>query len=197
MRNYLTYTCIVFLSCCILFLTGCNSQPEKSLPVLGQASKDFNLTNQDNQVVTKKLFHNKVVVTDFFFTTCPSICPIMKRQMHRVYIEFQNHPGVLFFSHTIDPEHDTVDILRDYATGLGIKTEKWQLVTGEQDDIFALAKHYMLGAMKDDKAPGGYLHSGSFVLLDTEQNIRGYYNGTDETEVDELISDLKALLKND
>lgn len=164
---------------------------------MGEVSKDFTFINQDNQKVTPAVFADKVVITDFFFTTCPSICPIMKRQMHRVYEIYKETPDVLFFSHTIDPEHDTAEVLHNFAKGLGAETQKWQMVTGDQDEIFAMAKHYMLGAMKNEDVPGGYIHSGSFVLVDKMKRIRGYYNGTDEAEVDTLITDLRILLDED
>lgn len=177
----------------ILLLTGCDRQRGRALPVFGQISENFSLYNQDNEKIDISIFDNKVYVADFFFTSCPSICPIMKRQMFRVYEAFKKNPEVLLFSHSIDPEHDTVEVLKNFSAGLGIETEKWQMVTGEQDHIFALAKHYMLGAMKSDQAPGGYIHSGSFVLVDKKRKIRGYYDGTNSEEIDQLILDLKIL----
>jgi len=173
-----------------LYLSGCDSRSIDDFPVLGEVSRDFSFVNQDNEVVTPAVFQDKVYVTDFFFTTCPAICPIMTRQMTRVYEAIKDDPGVLLLSHTIDPEHDTVEVLKNYADGLGIETAKWHLVTGPQDEIFAMAKHYMLAAMKYEEAPGGYLHSGSFVLVDRERQIRGYYDGTDPEAVDRLIDDL-------
>lgn len=175
-------------------LSGCQDSADKQLPVIAKATREFSLHNQDNQVVNRALFRDRIVVTDFFFTTCPSICPIMKRQMHRVYERFKDTPDVLLFSHSIDPEHDTVEVLRNYADGLGIKTSSWQMVTGNQDEIFALAKHYMLGALKNEEVPGGYIHSGSFVLIDRNGQIRGYYNGTEEQEVNQLMIDMEILI---
>ncbi len=180
----------------IFSLPGCDQASKHDLPVYGQVEMDFALYNQDNQKVDLSVFNNKVYVTDFFFTSCPSICPIMKRQMLRVYDAFKDTPGTLLFSHTIDPEHDTVEVLKNFSAGLGIETKKWQMVTGEQDEIFALAKQYMLGAMKSEQAPGGYIHSGSFVLVDKKRNIRGYYDGTNKEEVDRLIRDFKMLVSN-
>lgn len=183
----------LFLPICLL-LSGCDSGSSKNeLPVYGEITTDFHLKNQDNQDVDISVVKDKIYVTDFFFTTCPSICPIMKRQMLRVYEAFEDSPDVLLLSHTIDPEHDTVEVLKNFSEGLGIQTEKWQMVTGEQDEIFGLAKHYMLAAMKNDDSPGGYIHSGSFVLIDQNKKIRGYYDGTNKQEVDQLISDLKQL----
>lgn len=197
MKRHFLYSCyplLVILLLPLLLFSACSNQPEKKLPIMGEISKDFTFINQDSQEVTPAVFTDKVVITDFFFTTCPSICPIMKRQMHRVYEVYKETPDVLFFSHTIDPEHDTPEVLHNFAAGLGADTQKWQMVTGDQDEIFAMAKHYMLGAMKNEDVPGGYIHSGSFVLVDKKKRIRGYYNGTDEAEVDALITDLRILL---
>lgn len=178
-----------------VLVCSCENRSADELPVLGEVSRDFSFRDQDNELVTPAVFAGKIYVTDFFFTSCPSICPIMKRQMVRVYEAYVDEPQVLLLSHTIDPEHDTVEVLRNFADGLGIKAHKWHLVTGAQDDIFAMAKHYMLAAMKYEEAPGGYLHSGSFVLVDTAGKIRGYYDGTDTQEVDKLIRDIKLLLR--
>ncbi len=114
--------------------------------------------------------------------------------MYIVYQPIEDTPGVLLFSHTIDPETDTVEVLKNYADGLQIKTNKWQLVTGPQEEIFDMAKNYMLGVLKDDTNPDGYIHSGHFVLVDKERKIRGYYSGTDAKDVDRLIADLKEVI---
>lgn len=184
-----------FLIFLLSLLTGCEKKSEEKFRVYGEVSQDFQFRNQDNEPVTLETFDGKVVITDFFFTTCPSICPIMKRQMVRIYEAYPNQADLLLFSHTIDPDHDTVEILKNYSEGLGIETERWQLVTGPQEEIFAAAKdNYMLGALKDENSPGGYIHSGSFVLIDKDKKIRGYYDGTDAKEVDQLISDLKEFI---
>ena len=178
------------------FMAGCDKKSDEKFRVYAEVTQDFSFHNQDNQIVTKDIFNDKVVITDFFFTTCPAICPIMKRQMFRIYEAYPDQPDLLLFSHTIDPEHDTVEILKNYSEGLGIETEKWQLVTGPQEEIFEIAKNnYMLGALKDENSPGGYIHSGSFVLIDKNKKIRGYYDGTDAKEVDQLILDLMEFLE--
>lgn len=186
----------VLLFLFLVVLAGCEGGGSKAeLPVYGEISMDFLLRNQDNQEVTPLIFKKKIYVADFFFTTCPTICPLMKRQMLRVYEAYEDSPGVLLFSHTIDPDHDTVEVLKNFSEGLGISSKKWQMVTGAQDEIFALAKHYMLAAMKNDQSPGGYIHSGSFVLVDQNKKIRGYYDGTNKEEVDQLIYDIKKLTR--
>jgi len=177
------------------FVAGCEKKSDEKFRVYTEVTQDFSFHNQDNQIVTKDVFNDKVVITDFFFTTCPAICPIMKRQMYRIYEAYPDQPDLLLFSHTVDPEHDTVEILKNYSEGLGIETERWQLVTGPQEEIFEVAKtNYMLGALKDENSPGGYIHSGSFVLIDKNKKIRGYYDGTDAKEVDRLILDIKEFI---
>ena len=179
----------------IFALAGCKSSNEKKFRVYGVAKHPFSLHNQDNQVVTEAILKDKVYVTDFFFTTCPTICPLMKRQMVRIYEAYDNNPDLVLVSHTVDPETDTVEVLHNFAEGLGIETKRWQLLTGPQEEIFAIAKNnYMLGALKDENSPGGYIHSGSFVLVNKDKKILGYYDGTDAKEVDKLITDLRGLL---
>ena len=157
---------------------------------------DFSFTNQDNQTVTQADFNNKVYVADFFFVTCPTICPIMKKNMLTVYQEFKDNPDVKILSHTIDPEHDNPDILKKYATDLGITGSMWQFVTGDREKIYDIGqKHYMVSAMEDSSEAGGYIHSGAFVLIDKDRHIRGMYDGTTEEGTNKLKEDLKSLLK--
>ncbi|PHR26283.1 MAG: SCO family protein [Desulfotalea sp.] len=178
-----------------ILLMGCEQNNNDKFRVFGEVTEDFQFRNQDNQLITRDIFNGKVVVTDFFFTRCLSICPIMKRQMARIYAAYPNQKDLLLFSHTIDPDNDTVEVLKNYSKGLGIKTESWQMVTGPQEEIFTIAKsNYMLGALKDENSQDGYIHSGSFVLIDKNHKIRGYYDGTDEKAVDRLIVDLKEFL---
>ncbi|WP_028585682.1 SCO family protein [Desulfogranum mediterraneum] len=192
-RNTLQPSLLLML-CLLLALPACRRQPPP-LPILGSVQLDFALQDQDGQTVTPATFQDSIYVTDFFFTTCPTICPIMKSQMVRVYEAFRNQPRVLLLSHTIDPEHDTVSVLQSYAQGLEIDASRWHLVTGPKRAIYGLAKHYMLGVVESPQAPGGYLHSGSFCLIDRHRRIRGYYDGTDGAEVDRLIADIRRLLE--
>lgn len=155
---------------------------------------DFAFINQDSQVVTSLTVQDKVYVTDFFFTTCPTICPKMKSQMLRIYEAFEDDPQVMLLSHTIDPKHDTVAVLRDYADRLQVNSDKWHFVTGEKDSIYSIALQYMVSAMEDEEEPGGFVHSGAFVLVDQNRHVRGIYDGTDPAQVDRLIRDIPALL---
>ena len=186
---------IFFFSVIIMLSGGCDSNRESGLPVIGEVNRAFSFLNQENKEITPEALAEKVYVTDFFFTSCPSICPLMKRQMARVYEVFkEQREDFMLLSHSIDPEHDTVEVLRNYSDGLDVDPAMWLMVTGDQDEIFAMAKHYMLGAMKNDDVPGGYIHSGSFVLVDRRKRIRGYYDGTDPEKVDQMIADIRRLL---
>lgn len=192
-----------------------NKSSEEKLPVLGQRQyvdkkvnsqtvtdtvyhtiADFEFVNQDNAVVTNETFKDKIYIADFFFTSCPTICPVMKKEMLRVYDEFKDNDEVLFLSHTIDPDYDTVALLHDYAERLGVSSDKWHFVTGEKEKIFDMGlKSYMVTAMEDEKAPGGLIHSGAFILVDKDRRVRGMYDGTVKEEVDVLINDIHRLLK--
>ncbi|GAA3994188.1 hypothetical protein GCM10022408_00530 [Hymenobacter fastidiosus] len=156
----------------------------------------FRLTNQDGQVITNQTFANKVYITDFFFATCPSICPKMQSELLRVYDQFKGDPRVNFLSHTIDPAHDSIPVLRDYAQRLGIQdAARWHFATAPHDTIFALARAYMTAAQVDKAVPGGYAHSGAFALVDPQRRIRGVYDGMNPLEVQRLLDDLPVLLR--
>jgi protein SCO1/2 len=175
-----------------------NDQGEKeALPVMNQEPlKPFSFMNQDSQMVSQTDVAGKVHVTDFFFTSCPTICPRMKANMLTVYEEFRDDDRVILLSHSIDTRHDSVPVLKEYAERLEVKAPRWSFVTGEKDDIMGMARNYMVTAMEDSLAPGGYAHSGAMILLDKDRNIRGYYDGTSEEETGEMIADMKRLLGN-
>ena len=123
----------------------------------------------------------------------------MKTQMLRVYNEFYDEDRLLILSHTIDPEHDNVEVLHEFSRRLGVNSNKWHFVTGEKEDIYEIGQNsYMVTAMEDENEPGGFLHSGAFILVDKNRIIRGIYDGTDATQVDRLIKDIpKLLLENE
>jgi protein SCO1/2 len=195
---------IPIIACC-LWLASCTVQ-EKPLPIFGErqivngdtvyhAIKDFQFVNQDSVSVTKETVQGKIYVADFFFTTCRTICPIMKSQMVRVNEAIKEMPDVLILSHSIDPEYDTVGLLHDYAERLGAKSDKWYFVTGRpRDYVFDLAQtSYFSTAMEDKSEPDGFVHSGAFLLVDKEGRLRGKYDGTKEDDVNRLIEDIKRL----
>lgn len=189
-------------------VAACNFEGKK-LPILGPREvingdsvyhqiPEFAFVNQDSVVVSSKDFDDKIYVADFFFTSCPTICPTMKTQLLRVYEKYKDNPKVGILSHTIDPRHDTVAVLKSYRDRLGVKGETWQFVTGKQADIYEIGeKSYMVTAQEDAAAvdEGGFIHSGAFLLVDSKRHIRGMYDGTKEKEVSKLLRDMDLLLK--
>lgn len=156
----------------------------------------FRFVNQDSVPVTNETFSDKIYVADFFFTTCRTICPIMKTQMLRVYEKVKDDDEVLILSHTIDPEYDTVALLHDYAERLGVESDKWHFVTGDKDAIYTIAqKSYFSTALEDKTSPDGFIHSGAFLLIDKRGRIRGKYDGTVPADVDQLVKDIGRLKK--
>jgi len=155
---------------------------------------DFKLVNQNGDTITQKDYEDKIYVADFFFTTCQSICPIMTKNMGDIQKLILNDPEVKLLSHTVTPEIDSVAQLKKYATEKGVITDKWNLVTGDKKQIYALArKSYM--AVQDDGDGGPYdmIHTENFMLVDKEKRVRGYYDGTKEEEIKKLLKDIKIL----
>lgn len=196
----------------LLFLVGC--QTEDKLPILGQKEvvtrtqngktvtdsvehtiPDFRFVSQYGDTVSAQTLDGKIYVADFFFTTCPTICPKMKTQLKRVYDRFKGNPKVMLLSHTIDPRHDSVAVLREFAQSLGVEGRQWLFVTGDRETIYEIGeKSYMVTAAEDASAPGGVVHSGAFILVDTKKRIRGIYDGTTQDGVDRLMTDMDKLL---
>jgi protein SCO1 len=185
---------------------GCQGKEEK-LPIFGERSAigpdtvfhtiaPFRFVDQDSASITNETFAGKIYVADFFFTTCRTICPIMKTQLLRVYEATRDMQDVLILSHTIDPEYDTVALLRDFARRLGVESKKWHFVTGVRDSIYKIAQtSYFATAMQDRTEPDGFIHSGAFLLIDKARRIRGKYDGTKEDDVNRLIRDIGQLRK--
>jgi protein SCO1 len=190
-----------------LLLIACGK--ETPLPIFGQRElvgtdtvyhtiAPFQFVDQDNAVITNSTFKDHIYVADFFFTSCRTICPLMKTQMLRVYEATAKMPDVKILSHTIDPEYDTVALLHDFAERLGVTSDRWHFVTGVKDSIYKIAQtSYFATAMEDKSEPDGFIHSGAFLLIDKKQRIRGKYDGTKGVEVNKLIADIKKLRRED
>ncbi|MEM7297297.1 MAG: SCO family protein [Bacteroidota bacterium] len=191
----------------VVLIAACSQKSEDKLPFLGNTIfeendtiyhtiQDFELLDQDGTIISNETVSDQVYVADFFFTSCPTICPKMKTQMMRVYNKFEGNPEVIFLSHTIDPTYDTIPLLKDYADRLGVNADQWKFLWGEQEDVYDLAeKSYMSIADEDTEAPGGFVHSGAFLLVDKDRRVRGFYDGTVPEQVDVLMNDIDKLLK--
>ena len=178
----------------------------ETLPVLGNVEidgsdtsyhtiPDFSFINQDSQVINNATFANKAYVVDFFFISCPTICPTVTKQMLRVHDRFKEEDRLLLLAHTIDPKRDTIGRLANYGKNLGVTSEKWHFVTGEKDAIYEIADDYFSVAIENPDAPGGFDHSGRLILIDQDRQVRSFCNGTDPESVDRFMRDIDILLK--
>lgn len=153
----------------------------------------FELVNQDGQSSNIDLWNGKIVVVDFFFSHCPSICPKMTASLKSVQNAF-DEKEIWITSFSIDPERDDPEQLKKYAGKFQINTANWQLLTGDKKDIYKLARNgFMIVATDGDGGEDDFIHSEKLVLIDKQKRIRGYYNGTDKQEVTKLIQDIKKL----
>ncbi|AFD06957.1 SCO family protein [Solitalea canadensis] len=198
----------------VLAFVGCNKTDDSKLPILGrrepvtkmvdgkevidtlyQTIQPFRFVNQDSQWVSNETFKDKIYVADFFFTSCPTICPIMKKNMLVVYDKFKGNPEVGILSHSIDPRHDSVSVLKKFAHKIGVEGNQWNFITGNRDTIYSIAESsYLTTAKEDNTQPGGIVHSGAFILVDKDRHIRGVYDGTNTEAVEQMMKDMDKLL---
>ncbi len=197
----------------VLLWSACkfNDNGKKVLPILGnrhavskavngqtvvdtvyQTIPSFSYINQYGDSISNKNLDGNIYVADFFFTTCPTICPIMQRNMLDVYKAFKDSTGVKIISYTIDPQHDSVPVLKKYADKLGIAGNTWWLLQGRKNETYQIAKSYLVSVQEKNPA-GEYIHDGFFILIDKKKRVRGTYDGTDPKEVSKLIEDIKVL----
>lgn len=161
----------------------------------GHTISDFNLINQNGTVITQNDYAKKVFVTDFFFTRCPSICPVMTNNMEKLQNEFLKDERVKLLSISVTPEMDSIPILKSYAKKNGAITTKWNITTGYKKHIYELARKSFFAV--NDIGDGGlqdFIHTPNFVLVDTKKRIRGIYDGTQDDEIQRLIQDIKRIL---
>jgi protein SCO1/2 len=155
----------------------------------------FRLQNQNGEWITEEKFKDKIYITDFFFTSCPGICPKMTNNMLVLQEAFQEETDVLLLSHSVTPEYDSVSVLANYATIKGVNASKWDLVTGDRAEIYDLGRNFYF--VEEDlgleKAADDFLHTENFVLVDQNRHIRGIYNGLNATAIQQLIADVKTL----
>jgi len=166
---------------------------------------DFEFTNQDGELITNSFYNNKVYVVEFFFTTCPTICPKMNKNMGTIQNKFYGNPNFGIASFSINPTHDTPQILKEYAKKHGATLKNWNFLTGNKDKIYKLANTgFTLYAGVDSNAEGGFEHSGMFALVDKNGNIRSrldeygnpiaFYDGLNPKEIHKIIEDITILL---
>jgi len=156
---------------------------------------DFRLINQNGKLITQEDYLDKIYVTDFFFTRCPSICPIMTDNLIKIQEEFFDNDDIMLLSLSVTPIMDSVPVLREYADKKGVIDSKWNITTGDKKHIYELArKSYFAVVEEGDGGLQDFIHTPNFVLVDKKKQIRGIYDGTDDDEILRLISDIRILL---
>lgn len=156
---------------------------------------DFQFSSHNNHSVSEDILQDKITVVDFFFTSCPDICPVMSKQLSRVQEKFKKNNQVNILSFTVDPEHDSPEVLREYAESFEATNSNWLFLTGKKENIYSLARcGFILPVEDGDGSPEDFIHSEKLILVDGQKRIRGYYDGTDREEVDRLILEINVLL---
>jgi protein SCO1 len=206
-----------FLSVLIICLFYFALRPKKTLPIYtpsmvnpelvdttvqhianNHTIEDFSFINQNGKVITQKEYEDKVYVADFFFTTCPTICPIMSTNMVWLQDKIKNNSKVMLLSHSVTPDIDSVPVLKKYAKEKGVIDSKWNLVTGNKKDIYYIARKSYL-AVKTGSPSELYdmVHTENFVLIDQKKRVRGFYDGTKIEEVERLLEDIVFLTEKE
>ena len=156
---------------------------------------DFRLINQNGKPITQKDYQDKIYVTDFFFTRCPSICPIMTDNLVIIQKEFLNNDDIMLLSLSVTPKMDSIPVLREYADKKGVIDSKWNITTGDKKHIYELArKSYFAVVEQGDGGFQDFIHTPNFILVDKKKRIRGIYDGTNDEEILRLINDIKILI---
>lgn len=198
---------VVLFSLVVICASACSHEADR-LPYMGNMEikgndtlyhtvPDITLIDQDSQLLHISTLKDKVILADFFFTSCPSICPKVTKEMVRLYDRYKDDDRVIMISHTIDQRNDSVSVLNRYAMNLGVDTKSWKFVTGEKDSIFHLADQYFVSVVEDPLAPKGFDHSGRIILLDRNRRVRGFCEGTDPESVTAFFETVDKLLKDE
>lgn len=205
---------IIFLSFVAVCIISCNQTSQKQLPVYNPSDfnpdlvdrsllntsenhtvANFKLINQNGKTITQEDYKNKIYVADFFFTSCPTICPIMTDNMGKLQKKFIDNSEIMFLSLSVTPKIDSVAVLRKYADDNGVIDSKWNITTGDKKHIYELArKSYFAVVEQGDGGLQDFIHTPNFILVDKKKQIRGVYDGTYDTEILRLIDDIKILL---
>ena len=182
------------------------------LEVIGQEEHKipgFSFINQNNEVITNDNFVGNIYIANFFFTSCPTICPVMTKNMAYVQSQLSVYPKIKFLSHTVDPVRDTPERMLNYvdnlkAKNVNISLSNWDFVTGDKEELYAIAQSYFVNVSMDSLAPGGFLHSEYFILIDKQGRVRsgidqnnnvvGVYDGTNDAQMKDLVNDVKVLM---
>ena len=207
---------IWFLGTLIFLVLSCNNWGREELPIYNPSDfnaelvdvslqssngnhtvSDFELINQNGKIATQEDYRDRVYIVDFFFTRCPSICPLMTSNMIKIQNEFINNSDIMLLSLSVTPEIDSISVLRKYANDKGAIDSKWNITTGNKKHIYELArKSYFAVVEQGDGGMQDFIHTPNFILVDKKRQIRGVYNGTEDEEINRLMDDLRILIKS-
>jgi len=197
-------TSSLFIMMLFLF-ASCEQGQVQDLPRIGQHQyvdgdtifytiPAFDFVNQDSIAINNASLKNHIYISDFFFTSCPTICPKVKKQMLRVYKKYKSDDLIKLVSHTLDPKRDDTKALKKFAGNLNVDTDKWMFLTGDKDELREMALKYFVAVVEDDEAPGGLDHSGKIVVVDKAGHVRAFAEGTDPDDVTELMNEIDILI---
>ena len=211
-RDFITVGFILIFSAAAVYMFYVILKPVEVLPIYQPAEvneklvdssiihvakyhkiSDFKLTNQNGKEITQANYKDKIYVADFFFTTCQDICPVMTKNMYQLQEELKNDNQILLLSHTVIPEVDTVEQLKEYAVENNVDDSKWNLVTGDKKQIYELARKSYLAVEDSNYSQYDMIHTENFMLIDKERQIRGFYDGTNSKEINRLLKDIEIL----
>ncbi len=211
-RDFITVGFILIFSAAAVYMFYVILKPVEVLPIYQPAEvneklvdssiihvakyhkiSDFKLTNQNGKEITQANYKDKIYVADFFFTTCQDICPVMTKNMYQLQEELKNDNEILLLSHTVIPEVDTVEQLKEYAIENKVDDSKWNLVTGDKKQIYELARKSYLAVEDSNFNEFDMIHTENFMLIDKEKQIRGFYDGTNSEEINRLFKDIEIL----
>lgn len=199
------YFIVISSAILLASLVSCNKGDIGPLPYIGDRKdldgttiehkiRPFSFINQEGETVTNDTYKNKIHIVDFFFTSCPAICPYVTAQMKRIQDHVSDYGDVMLISHTVDPKRDSVGVLKEYADKIGADPKIWHFLTGSKDKILEMANEdYFVAAHEDEYAPGGFDHSGKILLLDKQAKIRGFCDGMDTESVSKFIKTIDYL----
>ena len=211
-RDFITVGFILIFSAAAVYMFYVILKPVEVLPIYQPAEvneklvdssiihvakyhkiSDFKLTNQNGKEITQANYKDKIYVADFFFTTCQDICPVMTKNMYQIQEQLKNDNQILLLSHTVIPEVDTVEQLKEYAIENNVDDSKWNLVTGDKKQIYELARKSYLAVEDSNYSQYDMIHTENFMLIDKERQIRGFYDGTNSEEINRLLKDIEIL----
>lgn len=202
------------LTAILLLISSCSQSIKKQLPIYNPSDfnpklvdkslhdsnenhtvADFKLINQNGITITQDDYKGKIYVTDFFFTSCKTICPIMTNNMAKIQEAYKNNDNIMFLSLSVTPDIDSIPILREYANSKGVIDTKWNVTTGDKKHIYDLArKSYFAVVDQGDGGVQDFIHTPNFILVDKKKQIRGIYDGTEDEEILRLIKDIGILM---